>query len=188
MSPSSLTIGLAELASINVYVWKLLLFRVASFSSELFLMSPFAFLGLPLFFIRGLFDESFCIFEVASFFIRGLSDEPICVFGVTFFSSDVFLMSPFALFGLPLFSSEVFLMSPFAFLGLSFFFIGGLSDKPINEGSKSTPLFVALLVCTKVLVECQANLVSYFDLAPLWFLGNEVFIDASGYVGSITLP
>jgi hypothetical protein len=27
------------------------------------------------------------------------------------------------------------------------------------------PLFVAPLVCAKALVECQVNLVSYFDLA-----------------------
>jgi hypothetical protein len=35
----------------------------------------------------------------------------------------------------------------------------------MNKGSESTPLFVALLVCAKVLVKCQANLVSYVDLA-----------------------
>jgi hypothetical protein len=66
---------------------------------------------------------------------------------------------------LPIFSSEVFFMSLFAFFGVASFFIGGLFDKPMNEGSESTPLFMALLVCAKALVECQANLVSYFDLA-----------------------
>jgi hypothetical protein len=35
----------------------------------------------------------------------------------------------------------------------------------MNEGSESTPLFNAPLVCAKALVECQGNLVSYFDLA-----------------------
>jgi hypothetical protein len=54
----------------------------------------------------------------------------------------------------------------------------------MNEGCKSTPLFLALLVCTKAPVEYQANLVSYFDHALPCFLGNEVFIDASGYIGS----
>jgi hypothetical protein len=56
-------------------------------------------------------------------------------------------------------------MSPFAFFGVASFFIRGLFDEPMNEGSESTPLFVALLVCVEVLVECQANLVSYFNLA-----------------------
>jgi hypothetical protein len=74
-------------------------------------------------------------------------------------------------------------MSPFAFLEVASFFIGGLFYKPLcvfwdcpffhrrsffdeskNKGSGSTPLFVALLICAKALVECQANLVSYFDL------------------------
>jgi hypothetical protein len=61
-------------------------------------------------------------------------------------------------FGLPLFSSDVFFV-------VASFFIGGLFDEPMNEGSESTPLFVAPLVCAKVLIECQANLVGYFDLA-----------------------
>jgi hypothetical protein len=50
MSPSSLTVGLVELTSVNMYVWKLLLFRVASF------------------FIGALFDEPLCVFGVTSFF------------------------------------------------------------------------------------------------------------------------
>jgi hypothetical protein len=60
--------------------------------------------------------------------------------------SFVIYMSPFDFFGLPLFSSEVFF------------------DDPVNEGSKSTPLFMAPFVCAKALVEYQANRVSYFDL------------------------
>jgi hypothetical protein len=133
-------------------------------------MSPFAFLRLPLFSSEAFLMSPFVFLRLPFFFIGCLSDEPLCVIWV----------ASFFIGGL---SDE-----PLCIFWVVSFFIGGLSDKPINEGSKSTPLFVALLVCTKVLVECQANLVSYFDLAPLWFLGNEVFIDASGYVGSRTLP
>jgi hypothetical protein len=43
------------------------------------------------------------------------------------------------------------------------------------------------LVCAKALAKCQANLVSYFDLPLPCFLGNEAFIDASGYIGSTSL-
>jgi hypothetical protein len=46
---------------------------------------------------------------------------------------------------------------------------------------------MAPLVCAKALVECQANLVSYFDLALSWFLGNEAFIDALEYIGFASL-
>jgi hypothetical protein len=56
-------------------------------------------------------------------------------------------------------------MSPFAFFWVASFFIGCLFNEPMNEGSENTPLFIAPLVCAKALVECQANLVSYFDLA-----------------------
>jgi hypothetical protein len=35
-------------------------------------------------------------------------------------------------------------VSPFAFLGASFF-IGDLLNEPMNEGSYSTPLFMALM-------------------------------------------
>jgi hypothetical protein len=85
--------------------------------------------------------SSFVFFGVASFFIRGIFVEPLCVFlGCLFFHRMSFFV-------------------------VASFFIGGLFDEPMNEGSESTPLFVAPLVCAKVLIECQANLVGYFDLA-----------------------
>jgi hypothetical protein len=51
------------------------------------------------------------------------------------------------------------------FLGLPLFTSNVSFDEPMNEGSESTPMFVAPLVCVKALVECQANLVIYFDIA-----------------------
>jgi hypothetical protein len=74
-------------------------------------------------------------------------------------------MSLFAFILLPFFHRRSFLMSPFAFFWVASFFIGCLFNEPMNEGSENTPLFIAPLVCAKALVECQANLVSYFDLA-----------------------
>jgi hypothetical protein len=65
---------------------------------------------------------------------------------------------------LPLFHWSSFLINPLRFLGLPFF-IGDLFDESMNEGSDSAPLFMAPRVCTKELIECQANLVSYFDPA-----------------------
>jgi hypothetical protein len=32
------------------------------------------------------------------------------------------------------------------------------------RGLRAPPLFVAPLVCAKALIDCQANLVSYFDV------------------------
>jgi uncharacterized membrane-anchored protein YitT (DUF2179 family) len=84
-------------------------------------------------------------FGVASIFIGGLFNVPLSFFGVASFSS------------------KDFLMSPFAFFGVASFFIEGLFDEPMNEGSDSAPLFMAPCVCEKALVECQANLLSYFD-------------------------
>jgi hypothetical protein len=33
----------------------------------------------------------------------------------------------------------------------------------MSEGHESTPSFMALLLAVRVFVECEANLVSYFD-------------------------
>jgi hypothetical protein len=40
-------------------------------------------------------------------------------------------------------------VSPFAFFGVTSFFIRGLLGEPMNEGSDSTPLFMALILCVK---------------------------------------
>jgi hypothetical protein len=40
-------------------------------------MSPFAFLEVAYFFIRGLLNEPFVFLRVASFFIGGLSNKPM---------------------------------------------------------------------------------------------------------------
>jgi hypothetical protein len=90
----------------------------------------------------------FAFFGIDYFFIRGLFDKPVYIFWSCLF-----------------FHRRSFLMSPFAFYGVASFFIRGLFNEPMNKGSESTPLFVAPLVCAKTLVECQANLVSYFNLA-----------------------
>jgi hypothetical protein len=74
-------------------------------------------------------------------------------------------MSPNVFFGAASFFIRGLFNEPLCVFWVASFFIVSLLDEPMNEGSQSTPLFVALLVCTKVLVECQANLVCYFDLA-----------------------
>jgi hypothetical protein len=127
-------------------------------------MSSFMFFRAASFFIGGLFNEPLCIFLVASFFIGGLFDEPLYIFWVAFFSSEVFLMSPFVFFEVGSFFIGGSFNEPLCVFLVASFFIRGLFDLPMNLGSESTPLFVALLVCVEVLVECQANLVSYFDL------------------------
>jgi hypothetical protein len=150
-SPLPLTVRLAELASVNVYVcWKFLCFANAYFFlRDLFDEPLFVFCGCLFFHRRSFLLNLFAFFEVAFLSSEVFFDEPLCIFlGCLFFSSEVFFAEPLCVFlGLPLFSSEVFF------------------DEPMNEGSESTPLFVASLVCAKALVECQANLVSYFDLA-----------------------
>jgi hypothetical protein len=74
-------------------------------------------------------------------------------------------MNPFMFWGLPLFSLKIFFDELLCIFWGCLFFIRYLFYEPMNERSEGTPLFVALLVCAKALVECQANLVSYFDLA-----------------------
>jgi hypothetical protein len=54
-------------------------FRVPLFSSDVFLLSPFIFLGC-LFFIRCLFVKPLYIFGGASFFIECISVKPLCIF------------------------------------------------------------------------------------------------------------
>jgi hypothetical protein len=43
-------------------------------------------------------------------------------------------------------------MSSFAFCGVHFFFIEGLLNESMNEGSCSAPLFMALIFCVKCLL------------------------------------
>jgi hypothetical protein len=64
-------------------------------------------------------------------------------------------MSPFVFCGVPLFSSEIFLMSPFAFCGGASFFVRGLFNEPMNEGSNSMPLLMASISCVKRLSNFQ---------------------------------
>jgi hypothetical protein len=46
-------------------------------------------------------------------------------------------------------------MSPFAFFKAASFFIGGLLNGPMNEGSCSAPLFMAPIFCVKRLSNFQ---------------------------------
>jgi hypothetical protein len=91
--------------------------------------------------------------------------SPFAFLGLPLFSSHVFFDEPLYIFALPLFSSDVFFNERLCVFEVASFFIGGIFDEPMNEGYESTHLFMAPLVCAKALVECQANLVSYFDLA-----------------------
>jgi hypothetical protein len=78
-----------------------------------------------------------------------------CVLRMSLFYQRSFL-APFIL-GVPLFSSGVFL-------------------EPMSEGSDSTHLLMASLVGTKELVECKANLVSYFDTGFTYFWGTKLLL------------
>jgi hypothetical protein len=118
-------------------------FSKAAFDVYLFLLEVFCTLQI------SLFPQSFA-FSVGDTGLRqNLVEvaETLAFFRLPLFSSEIFLMSPSVFLGLPLFSSKVFLMSPSVFLVLPLF---------------SSDVF---FVCAKVLVKCQANLVSYFDLA-----------------------
>jgi hypothetical protein len=90
------------------------------------LISPFAFLGLPLLSSEVFLMSAFTFFGVASFFIEGLFDEPLCIF-----------------WGCLFFYRRSFWGAPLHFLGLPLFFIGGLFDEPMNERYDSAPLFMA---------------------------------------------
>jgi hypothetical protein len=57
----------------------------------------------------------------------------------------------------------------------------------MNEGSDSVPQFMAPRDYVKMQVEFQANLVSCFDSALTRTLGEQSFIDASGYISSASL-
>jgi hypothetical protein len=76
-------------------------------------------------------------------------------------------------------------MSPFVFPAVASFFIGGLFDE--NKGPDSAPLFMAPHVCAKALVECQPNVLSYFDPSLTGILGKRRFINGSGYISSASL-
>jgi hypothetical protein len=78
-------------------------------------------------------------------------------------------------------------MSPFVFRAVASFFIGGLFDEPMNKGPDSAPLFMAPHVCAKALVECQPNVLSYFDPSLTGILGKRRFINGSGYISSASL-
>jgi hypothetical protein len=86
------------------------------------------------------------------------------------------LLSPFAFSGVPLFSSDVFFVKPLCVFGGDSFFTRGLFVKPMNEGSDSTPLFMASRVCIETLVELGANLVSWFDfIMTQFFWGVKLY-------------
>jgi hypothetical protein len=55
-------------------------------------------------------------------------------------------------------------MSPFAFFGVASFFIGGLSNEPMNEGSDSAPLFMAPIFCVKRLSNFKLTLLAIVTL------------------------
>jgi hypothetical protein len=55
-------------------------------------------------------------------------------------------------------------MSPFVFFGVASFFIRGLLNEPMNEGSDSTPLFMAPISCVKRLSNFQLTLLAVSTL------------------------
>jgi hypothetical protein len=57
----------------------------------------------------------------------------------------------------------------------------------MSEGSDSAHPLMASLLGTNTPIECEANLVSYFDPRLTYVLGNEAFIAALGYIGSASL-
>jgi hypothetical protein len=71
-------------------------------------------------------------------------------------------MSPFTFFVVASFFIGCLFDEPLCIFWVASFFIGCLFDEPMNKGADSTPLFMAPRVCAKALVECEANLVSYF--------------------------
>jgi hypothetical protein len=71
-------------------------------------------------------------------------------------------MSVFAFFVVASFFIGGLFDEPLCIFGVASFFIRCLFDEPMNKWSDSTPLFMAPRVCAKTLIECEANLVSYF--------------------------
>jgi hypothetical protein len=55
-------------------------------------------------------------------------------------------------------------MSSFCYLGLHLFFIGGLLNEPMNEGSDSAHLFMAPVICVKRLSNFQLILLAVSTL------------------------
>jgi hypothetical protein len=55
-------------------------------------------------------------------------------------------------------------VSPFAFFGVASFFIGGVLNEPMNEGSDSAPLFMALILCVKHLLNFELTLLAVLTL------------------------
>jgi hypothetical protein len=74
-------------------------------------------------------------FAGASFFIGGLLNEPHCVLWGVFFHRRSFHWKS--------------LNEPLCVLWGASFFIGGLLNEPMNAGSDSAPLFMALIFCVK---------------------------------------
>jgi oligoendopeptidase F len=104
-------------------------------------MSPFHFLGLPLF-IGGLLNESLAFFRIASFFIKGLLNEPLAFFEVASFFNEGLLNKPLCIFW------------------VASFFIEGLLNELMDERSDSAPLFMALVICVKHLSNFQLTLLA----------------------------
>jgi hypothetical protein len=50
------------------------------------------------------------------------------------------------------------------FFGSASFFIGGLLNEPMKEGSYSAPLFIALIFCVKRLSNFQLTLLAILTL------------------------
>jgi hypothetical protein len=114
-SPLPLTVRLAELASVNVYVcWKFLCFANAYFFlRDLFDEPLFVFCGCLFFHRRSFLLNLFAFFGVAFLSSEVFFDEPLCIFWVaSFFHRRSFLLSPFAFFwGCLFFHRRSFLMS-----------------------------------------------------------------------------
>jgi hypothetical protein len=57
----------------------------------------------------------------------------------------------------------------------------------MSEGPDSAPLLMTLLPGVEAPVECEANLVRYFNSIIMQVLGNETSIAASGYKDTASL-
>jgi hypothetical protein len=87
-----------------------------------------------------------CVLRGASFFVRGLLNKPLCILrGVSFFIGGLF-------------------NEPLQVLRGASFFIRGLFNEPMNEGSNSTPLFMAPISCVKRLLNFQLTLLAVLNL------------------------
>jgi hypothetical protein len=60
------------------------------------------------------------------------------------------------------------------------FFIEGLLNESMNEGSDSAPLFMALIFCVKRLLNFQVTLLAVSTLLKHEFLGNEALLTLQG--------